>query len=275
VREEQEVGVSGLVALLGLTLASSNLLPAKSYAQTSFPARSLTDENIDESNTNSGNGELTISPYLWAPEIGGTVALGPINAPVDLSLSDLASGIKIGGMGHLQYDAGSAFVYLEGVGAKFGDPEFASFGNQPVAASAIMIESGVGTSFALPVSSGRQLHVSPYAGMRFLRLKASVNGPLGSIAGENNWVDPVAGAIIELEISDRWSLIGKADLAGMSLTDNTYKSGALMVQYRASTDLALIAGYRTASGNFRADDGLAANLAADGPVLGLRYSLGR
>lgn len=255
---------------MALVLAGLALFPTAAFAEEA-PEPLPTG---DDPRTIGQRDRLTVSPYLWGPDIAGTVSIGPLEAPVDLSLSDLASGLKIAGMGHIQYNSGPVFAYIEGIGAKFGDPQFASFANQPVAASAVMIETGMGTAIDVDLRDERQLRIAPYAGVRYVRLKAAVNGPLLVLSGENDWVDPVAGAIVELELSDRWSLVGKADLAGLSIADNSYWSGALAIQYRASEKLALLAGYRSAEGSFRADAGLSADLEADGPVFGLRYMIG-
>ena len=257
-------GISTVCAFVCAVLA-----PQTVAAQEIPEAVSLEDTSPVERQTE----RLTVSPYLWGPDISGTVSIGPLQAPVDLSVADLAGGLEIAAMGHVQYDTGPVFIYLEGIGAEFGDPEFASFANQPVAASAILIESGIGKTIEMRLGDGRRLRVSPYAGVRFVHLQAEVDGPLLVVSGENSWTDPAVGAIVELELSDTVSVIGKADFAGLSITDNTYRSGAIGVQYKPAENLALLAGYRTTRGDFRATSNLSADLEASGPLIGLRYGM--
>ena len=217
--------------------------------------------------------DLTISPYLWAPAISGSITLGPLEAPVDLSLSDLASGVKIGGMGHVQYDAGPVFGYAEFIGARFGEDQFASFGNLPVRASAVLAETGFGKSFDVPLYGNKELNISPYVGVRYVRLKAAITDPALTLAGEGSWVDPVVGTIAQYQLDRKWSLAGKVDAGGLGISDNEYRSVAIGAQYHPSNNLIITAGYRYTRGIFDAEAGLSANLTGRGPVVGLRYTL--
>jgi hypothetical protein len=240
-------------------------------AQSNDPVK---NNSSDTQSRNASRSEgLTISPYLWGPDISGTVSLGPINAPVDLNLSQLASGLKIGGMGHVQYNKGSGFLYAEAIGAKFGDPEFSSFANQPVRASAILLETGAGLNQKIPLDENLSIRISPYAGIRYVKLQAAVSGPVIAVSGENEWVDPVAGAIADVQLDKRWSLVGKADFAGLSISKNSYRNLALGLQFQVNRKLSLFGGYRSTKGNFRADEGLSADLSANGPMIGIRYQL--
>ncbi len=215
---------------------------------------------------------LTISPYLWGPSLSGTASLGPIDAPVNLPLGELASGIKIGGMGHVQYSHDNLFVYAEAIGAKFGDDEFATFGDQSVKTHAILAETGFGYHHNFALGNESNLQISPYVGIRYVDLKAAINGPQVFLTGRNDWVDPMVGAITRLELSKNWSVIGKLDFGGLSVTDNNYRSVQLGLEFNVTNSLSLVGGYRSTKGKFASDRGLAVDLKGEGPVLGLRYA---
>ncbi|MEQ8744916.1 hypothetical protein [Parasphingorhabdus sp.] len=238
----------------------------------------VSDQKIDEEDRRDAAKEhlkssLTLSPYLWGPSLSGMASLGPINAPVNLNLSELASGIKIGGMGHLQYNRENLFVYAEAIGARFGDPEFATFGNQSVKTHAILLETGAGIHHRFEIDENRSLEISPYAGVRYVELKAAINGPLIITSGENEWIDPVIGTIARFNLNDRWALVGKADVAGLFITVNSYRNFALGLEHRVNSRLSFVGGYRSTSGKFTADRGLTVDLDGNGPIVGLRYTL--
>ncbi|WP_422342685.1 hypothetical protein [Parasphingorhabdus sp.] len=260
--------------VLATILITGTNVPALGFGLLAAQSISSEQQLVDDFQSEGENrDQLTFSPYLWGPDVGGTVSLGPVSAPVDLSLTQLASGIKIAGMGHVQYETGPVFLYAEGIGAKFGDPEFSSFANQPVSASALLLETGAGFIENVKLTDNFHINISPYAGVRYVHLEAEVSGPVIAVAGKNEWVDPVVGAIGAVQLNDRWGIIGKVDFAGLSLTDNSYRNLAIGLQYQASNRLALVAGYRSTKGSFTADHGLSADLSANGPMIGLRYSL--
>jgi opacity protein-like surface antigen len=214
------------------------------------------------------------TPHLWAPNIDGDVRIGPLTAPVNVKAGQLAPGIKIGGMGHIQYERADSFVYLEGIGARFGDSEFADFANQNVRSSALLLETGAGMHRDINLGADHVLQVSPYGGVRYVRLSARVDGPQIFLSGDNSWVDPVVGVMTRFRFGERWALAGKLDFAGLGLTGNSYRNVVLGAEYRASSRVSLIGGYRSTQGRFSADEGLAVDLDGNGPIVGLRYVFG-
>lgn len=72
-----------------------------------FSQSAFADEQAEE------GWEFMLSPYLWAPNLEATIGVGEASVPVDLSLSDLFSKLKFGGMLHFNMKKDRWGVFLD------------------------------------------------------------------------------------------------------------------------------------------------------------------
>jgi len=201
--------------------------------------------------------------------MSGTIGLSGIDVPLNLQSTELLSGVKSGGMGYAQWQSEGWFIYLEGIFIDFGEKNFAPLFNQSVDALLLFAESGGGVNLDL----AQGIRVSPYLGVRLIKLQVDVKGPLLHQTVEQEWVDPVAGALVNVPLTTRVSWVTKADAGGFNVNNNNYQSVATLLVYDINRRWSMGAGYRYA--NFDASDsgnGLTMDLEGHGPMAGLQVS---
>jgi hypothetical protein len=220
--------------------------------------------------------EVHIAPYAWALDLDGTVGLNGLSVPLDLQSTELLKGAKSGGMGYLILDTPQGFFYLEGMQIDFAEKSFDAFFNQGVEATLLYGELGYGRHFDFDslFRGTRQVRLSPYIGVRQVDLRVDVNGPLINQKVDSDWLDPVIGVALQTELSENFSLVGKADLSGLNLNKTDYRGIALAGVYRFSRHWSVGLGYRYASFEGTDDSGgaLALDLTGQGPMVGLILS---
>jgi hypothetical protein len=217
--------------------------------------------------------QLVLSPYAWAPTIQGNTALGQLKVPVRATPGYLAGGIKAGGMGNIRIERPRDFIFAEAIIADYDNKNFRPFFGQSLTSKIRYVELGAGLHRTVRVGQHTSIRVSPYAGIQYLKLDNFVAGNLLTATANGSWTNPVAGVIVEVPVNKRFSLTGKLDGAGFGITDTDYRSLALLTNVRISRRLSFDAGYRWAKGRFDSDAGLALDLKAAGPQIGLRYSI--
>jgi hypothetical protein len=215
--------------------------------------------------------QLVLSPYAWAPTIEGNTALGQLKVPVRATPGYLAGGIKAGGMGNIRIERPRDFIFAEAIIADYDNKNFRPFFDQSLTSKIRYVELGAGLHRTMRVGQNTSIRVSPYAGIQYVKLDNFVSGNLLTATANGSWTNPVAGVIVEVPVSTRFSLTGKLDGAGFGITNTDYRSLALLANVRVSKRVSLNAGYRWAKGRFDSDTGLALDLKAAGPVIGLRY----
>ena len=227
---------------------------------------------------NPGSASWTIAPYVWAPNLQGSVGIEGLSVPIDVRVEELAGSVKAGAMGYLRRVKGRHMIYAEGLGVDFEDGSLDQFRNLPVQAKIIFAEVGYG--YRIPMRSalpnGGIIHVTPCIGLRHAQLDVAVTAPLRSLAADDEWLDPSLGVIVEGPVRGRMEYAIKIDGAGFGLGRDRYASGLVALTYRITDSLQIGAGYRLS--RFHAEPGgendLELELTGSGPKLGLAYSLG-
>lgn len=217
--------------------------------------------------------QIIISPYVWIPTIKGNTALGPLSVPLRVTPRDFAEGIKIGSMGNVRLERASDFVFAEAIVANYGNKSFRPFFDQALTSKIRYFEVGAGLHRTLRIGPKTRIKLLPYVGIQHVHITSFVTGDLLNTTANGDWTNPVAGVIAEVPVTGKFSLTGKLDGAGFGITDTDYRSLALLADLRITKRLTLNAGYRWGKGQFKSDTGLALDLKAGGPQIGLRYAV--
>jgi hypothetical protein len=215
--------------------------------------------------------QLVLSPYAWAPTIEGNTALGALSVPVRATPGYLVDGIKIGGMGNIRIERPRDFIFAEAIIADYDNKNFLPFFGQALTSKIRYFEFGAGLHRTVRVGPHTNIRLSPYAGLQYVKLDNFVTGNVLTATANGRWTNPVAGVIVEVPVTAKFSLTGKLDGAGFGITDTDYRSLALLANIRISKRVSFNAGYRWAKGRFDSDTGLALDLMAAGPQIGLSY----
>lgn len=230
-----------------------------------------------------GGWDFEVTPYFFAAGLNGTAGARGIEADVDASFSDMWDNLDAGLMGLFLARRGPWTLGFEGIYFKVADQasktvtgpfgQVSVKGALDVSASVTVLQP----SLWYRVRDNRTT-VDLGAGLRYTSLDLDLDvkistepgivfpGGGASFSGSESWIDLVVGASVIHPISDRWSLLGYADLGGGG-SSLTYQivAGA---NWTLNDRLTAKAGYRYVYWDYE-DDGTVWDISASGPYLGL------
>lgn len=222
------------------------------------------------------------APYLWATSLDGSAGVGRVEADVDLAFGDILDDLAIGAMLLVDVRRGRFGIALNGVFARL-EPQ-GELGPIQLDVTSTTTWIGVAPYYRAvewtyrPSPSGRPLRlvVEPTAGIRYTNLRVEVDGtgPRGNgrqVDQAESWVDPLVGSRFILDLADRWTLSGEADIGGFGVGSDLAWNVQAFLGYTTSLfgrPMTVAAGYRALrqdyeSGNFKWD------VTTQGPILGV------
>jgi hypothetical protein len=266
---------SKLAWAVGLAVAS---------ALAASPARAADDYTPGSEN----QWRFSATPYIWLPGIYGEETLRGRTAKVSASFGDLwrHSDTHVGFMGEAEAWKGDfgGFINLNYFDlAKNG----AQAGPLTVDVSSKVLIFGFGLAYHVgdwyiggPMDGGagrtRRIRLEATAGGRY----TNVNGSF-SIAGltdrskDQDWVDPVIGGRVIVDLTERVNAIIQADVGGTSTSDDFTWSATGLLGYGFDCfglDAHALAGYRALAQNYATGSGgqrFRWNTTMRGPILGM------
>jgi hypothetical protein len=253
------------------------------YCRTAVLLFGLVGGGIPSAAAEQGGWDFEVTPYFFAAGLNGTAGARGIEADVDASFSDIWDDLDIGLMGLFLARRGPWTLEFEGIYFKVSDQasktvtgpfgQVSVKGALDVSASVTVLQP----SLWYRVRDDRTI-VDLGAGLRYTNLDLDLDvkistdpgivfpGGNASFSGSESWVDLVVGASVIHPISDRWSLLGYADLGGggSSLTYQLVAGANWTLNDRFTAK----AGYRYVYWDYE-DDGTVWDISASGPYLGL------
>jgi hypothetical protein len=264
---------SKLSWMIGLALAS--LIPA-------VPARAADADAPGSEN----QWRFVATPYIWLPGIYGQTTIRGLTAKVDASFSDLYNhtDTHIGFMGEAEAWKGDFGGFIN---INYFDLEKnnAQAGPLTLNVGAKTLVFGFGLAYHVgdwyfggPMDGGagrtRRIRLDATAGGRY----TNVNGSL-TIVGltdrskDQDWIDPVIGGRVTVDLTERVNAIIQADVGGTSSSNDFTLSATGLVGYRFDffgLEAHALAGYRALAQNYSANGGqFRWNNTMRGPILGM------
>jgi hypothetical protein len=204
--------------------------------------------------------------YALGAAIDGTVGVGPIEADVDVSASDIFSNLEMGGMAAYRNDTGRW--------SWSGEAIFMGLGNADTAADIDVDELMVAATAGYDVNDRLEL----LGGLRYMDIQAKivVTGPLGQLREaktDASWVDPFAGARLLLPVGKRSSVILQATVGGFGVGSDFALDAGGIYEYSFSDRVSGLVGYRLIYVDY--EDGSGADYfkydtTTQGPAAGVR-----
>lgn len=207
-----------------------------------------------------------ITPYVWAPGIDISLDIGP-NPPVDGSTSilDILDGAFLVG-GRATRDRWSVS----------GEINYLSLGDDIAPGIAALDASwsldGVMGSLSLgyAVYETKHTRTEVFGGVRawLLDIETEVRSRKATVA--RSWADPIVGARIETNISDRVLLAGLVDVGGFGVGSDLQWEALAEVSWTMTDSVSFVGGYRYLDLDFD-DDHLVLDMAMSGPFLAVTF----
>jgi hypothetical protein len=224
----------------------------------------------------------TITPYLWATSVRGTMAigtpLGPIGGGVDLSSGQILSNLKIGGMLDYRGENDQWAIIADALYA-----DISAKGSKPVGPLTLNVTGGeqltvIETDYGYKVTPG----ILAFGGLRYTNVSASVTAnatgtvvdATGSAGRSQNWVDPVIGISGEFPLSETWSLRVRGDIGGFNVGAKFAWEGIAAVSWQASKSIQVLGGYKYLREEYENGSGTSYfryDIAMQGPALAVAF----
>lgn len=166
--------------------------------------------------------QYEFTPYLWASAVSTTARIGPLSVHTSTSFSDLLSDVNLALSGWFEARKGRWGVVFDGFYARLSDSQ----GNVHVKVT----QQLYGLAGAWRAVEGRT-PVDVMAGLRYNYIKPTIETPTVGKAQSKDALDPFIGVRGRLPLSERWSLVGYADVG-------TFNGGDYAWQLLAGADYA-------------------------------------
>lgn len=248
---------------------------------------------------------LTVMPYLWAASLKGDVTVKGVTSEVDASFADIFKGLDYAFIGQAELQRGRFFIIPDTVLLKLSE-DVAISGNKTgkfglvnvsgkVSASAEMLtyfqelvagyriydrrrsDGYVAGNLSFDVLGGaRYYYVSSEV---TAQAKVKVTGPgggtitrkrSGSISGSEDWIDPIVGARLKYDVSEKLALSLRGDVGGFGVGSDLAWNATALADYRLNECWKLFGGYRVLDIDYsNGERGMNARMA--GPIIGAQY----
>jgi hypothetical protein len=164
------------------------------------------------------------TPYLWLPEMDGTITVRDRSADLEVGFGDvfelLGDGNLIGGMGHFEARKGRFAVFVDSAGVVVN-----SGAEGRILRDRVDIDVEVDFDMALVEVGGayrllehRCFFLEGLAGARYTYVYAGIELDVGDTDGGRNTtehvVDPFFGIRGAVQLADRWSFVVRSDVGG-------------------------------------------------------------
>lgn len=213
--------------------------------------------------------------YGWVTAIEGDVAIGPLSAPVDISMSDTLDSLDMGFMGLFEAGRGDWSLGLDVVYGKTsqdigaGDLLFDSFRYEQ--------KQWLLTPFvAYRAVETEGYHMDVFAGARITVLQADLTGRFAAGGQETRgvdteWVDPIVGIRGQAALTESVFFRYNADVGGFGVSSDLVWQAFAGIGYKVNDSMSIAVGYRGIGIDYGKDD-FTMDTVSHGPVIGLELS---
>ncbi len=236
---------------------------------------------------NTDGWEFKAAPYIWAVSLDGDMTVKGNTVAVDVNIIDIIkeSDSIFALEGYFEARKGRWGGFIDGtyadlsmggnVGPLSADVDFTYW----LVDFAAFYQVGTWSLGGASDGSGQDLSLEVLAGGRYtamdVELDISTPGPSTVVDKRQEWVDPIVGGRVFLDLRDDLSLVFRGDIGGFGVGSDLSWNVAGLLFYDFDLygrDASVIAGYRALYQDF--EDGSGANkfaydVTTQGPILGM------
>ena len=232
--------------------------------------------DVDDSGEQDDAGwNFQLAPYVWMAGVKADTAIGPFESSGEADFIDLVKRLDIGAMLHFEGRKERWGFILDGLYMKLSDDARVRAG--PFKVRGIDIDGGLemtlleAGAFYRFGEAGR--HFDALAGVRYLLIDVEVDaGPLPTVSGDKDWVDPFLGGRLRLDLSEKWLLSLRGDIGGFGVGSDLTWNVTTLLGYRLSETKTLGFGYRHLDIDYE-DGDFSFDAQLSGPYFGLSIRL--
>ena len=217
--------------------------------------------------------QVILSPYAWAPGLKGKV--GVVGPPANVNISSIQVIEHLQGalMGQVEVRKGRVGLLLEGFYSKLSADK--GFRNDLVEANLTNQMLTLSAFLAYRLVETRKARLDLLAGARYWYMKDSIGLDLPnnsfSLDATASWVDPLVGARLGYDLTDRLSATVRGDLGGFGVGSKFAWEALAGLNYKFTERSTGFLGYRYMFADYQ-DGDFVFNAGMGGPIMGLGFS---
>ena len=164
------------------------------------------------------------APYAWLTAVDGDVTIGPLTAPVDISISDTLDSLDMAYMGVFEVGKGNLSLGLDVIYGKLSSDNEA--GGRIFDSFRFEQKQWVLTPFlAYRAIQTERYHMDVFAGARITLLEAELTGRFArggetSATRDTDWADPIIGIRGQAELTDKVFFRYNGDIGGFGVSSD-------------------------------------------------------
>jgi hypothetical protein len=208
----------------------------------------------DAGASESDRWQLTIEPYMWTPQLGGSVTVNDVKTKVKFDLTDyfnIIDEIKMILMGKFTIQKDRFAIFYDGMYAKLED-EINSGGSAEITSKQLIQELGGSfevADWAVGGVTKENLRFDVLGGARhiYLRSEGTAANPLGmshEADKTRQWVDPFIGGKLTLALTEKTSVSLRGDVGGFGVSSGFIWNGELLLKHFFNKNWFTTMGYR-------------------------------
>lgn len=213
-------------------------------------------------------------PYLWMSGLNGDVMVKGLPAEVDASFGDLWDALDMAFLLHAEVEKGKWGLLLDPVYFKLSKDAKAGSTNVKVELTEWIVDLGAFYSLL----DAQMIRIDALAGGRYMSLDMvlDVTG-IGDVSGSKSWFDPIVGARMMADFTEKLRFTARADVGGFGVGSNLAWNLSGFLGYQFTPLFSLWGGYRVLDVDY--EDGSKGNrdyfkydMTTSGPVIGLGFT---
>ncbi|MEN6439965.1 MAG: hypothetical protein ABFD97_15420 [Syntrophobacter sp.] len=269
-------------AVLMIFLAFAPPLSPLAYGQTSVPGagKSVKDSNDGEWN-------FTVAPYMWAVSMDGKVTVGDYSTSSSMSFSDIMKNLQVGGLMHMEARKGSLGFFVDPIYLKMREDKtlsaVSSGAPQPATRDITatietwLVEFGAiyqaGKWKLGEKDAARSASLDIYGGGRYWYMHSNLDtsGPANPTSTVD-FVDPMIGLSFNTDLTERVVLNLRGDIGGFGVGSDFSWSAAALFGYRFTRDITGFLGYRALYLDYKTSHSPRFKITMQGPITGIQFA---
>lgn len=222
-----------------------------------------------------GQWNHTITPYLMAAHLEGTSGIGGLNADIDLNASDIFSNLDFGAMFAYRGETENWAVMTDFIYMKLGASQTSAGENLRTKVNLEQITA------QLDVARRLSDHFEITLGARYWDVETTLQltglGPVGiDVRGKagDNWIDPLLGLRVTYPFNDKWAFLGKGDIGGFGIGSDFTWHATVGLNWATSERISVTFLYRHIAVDYESGTGasrFALDITEAGPGMGVSF----
>lgn len=208
-----------------------------------------------------------LTPYFVGAAMDGNLTIHGRSAAVDMGFDKIWENLDFGFMMHFLAQKGLWSIGLDGIYMGLGGTS-----DEPPAEVNF-------DQWLVELSGGYQLApwLHALAGARYNLISGDIEfegRQEREKSGDVDWIDPIIGARLAGQLSEKWTLRGRADIGGFGIGSNLTWQLAAYIDFRASNLISILGGYRFLSNDYETGSGeelFHYDMNISGPALGVSF----